>query len=325
MNMKEDKPLISFIITYYNLPVQMLLECIDSILALSLRPFEREIIIIDDGSDQSPINDLMRYGDDIIYVRQKNGGVSVARNKGMDIATGTYIQFVDGDDQLITAPYEQCLDIVRYQQNVDMVLFDFSPDAHVETIPESVLPVNGSTYMRNNNIHGAAWGYLFRQTIRGELVFTPHIQYGEDEEFTAQLLLRAETIYPLKAKAYLYHNHEASVTHQNDPISKQKRLDDSFNIIKSLNSTTDKLAHTDRLAMQRRIAQLTMDYIYNIIVMTRSPKELDQRVKSLYENGLFPLPDQSYTTKYKWFRRMTNSKLGMKVLLYTLPHIKHER
>ena len=325
MNMKEDKPLISFIITYYNLPVQMLLECIDSILALSLRPFEREIIIIDDGSDQSPINDLMRYGDDIIYVRQKNGGVSVARNKGMDIATGTYIQFVDGDDQLITAPYEQCLDIVRYQQNVDMVLFDFSPDAHVETIPESVLPVNGSTYMRNNNIHGAAWGYLFRQTIRGELVFTPHIQYGEDEEFTAQLLLRAETIYPLKAKAYLYRNHEASVTHQNGPISKQKRLDDSFNIIKSLNSTTDKLAHTDRLAMQRRIAQLTMDYIYNIIVMTRSPKELDQRVKRLYENGLFPLPDQSYTTKYKWFRRMTNSKLGMKILLYTLPHIKHER
>ena len=48
--MKNKKPLVSFILTYYNQPVQMLCECIDSILALSLRPFEREIIVVDDGS-----------------------------------------------------------------------------------------------------------------------------------------------------------------------------------------------------------------------------------------------------------------------------------
>ena len=60
MNHQEDEPLVSFIITYYNLSVQMLCECIDSILRLSLRSFEREIIVIDDGSDMSPINDLMK-------------------------------------------------------------------------------------------------------------------------------------------------------------------------------------------------------------------------------------------------------------------------
>ena len=47
---QETQPIVSFIITYYNLPIQMLCECIDSILALSLRSFEREIIVIDDGS-----------------------------------------------------------------------------------------------------------------------------------------------------------------------------------------------------------------------------------------------------------------------------------
>ena len=51
-------PKISFILTYYNLPIQMLCECIDSILALSLRPDEREIIVIDDGSEMSPVNAL---------------------------------------------------------------------------------------------------------------------------------------------------------------------------------------------------------------------------------------------------------------------------
>ena len=120
-SLQKNQPLVSFIITYYQMPVQMLQECLDSILQLSLRSFEREIIIIDDGSEKSPINELGAYEDDIIYVRQKNGGVSVARNKGLDIAKGTFIQFVDADDVLIQAPYEQCLDIVRYQENVDMV------------------------------------------------------------------------------------------------------------------------------------------------------------------------------------------------------------
>ena len=74
---QEMTPLVSFIITNYNLPVNLLSKCIDSVLALSLRPSEREIILVDDGSDLSPINDLVTYGDEIIYVRQKHGGVSI--------------------------------------------------------------------------------------------------------------------------------------------------------------------------------------------------------------------------------------------------------
>ena len=54
-----EKPLISFILPYFNLPVPMLCECIDSILALSLGRDEREIIVIDDGSEQSPVDDLV--------------------------------------------------------------------------------------------------------------------------------------------------------------------------------------------------------------------------------------------------------------------------
>ena len=153
---QETQPLVSFIITYYNLPVQMLQECIESILQLSLRPFEREIIVIDDGTYECPINDLMKYEDDIIYVRQKNNGVSTARNKGLDMAKGKFIQLIDADDCLIQAPYEQCLDIIRYKEDVDMVMFDFTNSRQVEVMLETVLPVSGATYMRNNNIHGSA-------------------------------------------------------------------------------------------------------------------------------------------------------------------------
>lgn len=322
--MKEEKPLVSFIITYYNLPVQMLQECIDSILALSLRPFEREIIVIDDGSDVSPINDLIKYENDIIYVRQKNGGLSMARNKGIDVATGTYIQFVDADDRLITAPYEQCLDIVRYQQDTDMVMFDFSTDLIVESLPESVLPVSGSAYMRNNNIHGTAWGYIFRKAMLGELRFTPGI-YHEDEEFTPQLLLRAENVYPTHFKAYYYYQREGSITTSKDEQDSQKRMDDREGVLFRLHDLCDKLPHQDRIALERRIAQLTMDYLYHIILETRSAATLEQRLQHLHDQGLFPLPDQDYTSKYTWFRRLINTSWGRTLLLHTLPLWKKER
>ena len=91
-------PLISFIVTYYNIPIDMLRECIESIVNLSLTYEEREIILIDDGSDVVPLDELIDYRDQIIYLRHKNMGLSDARNKGIDICKGKYIQFVDADD-----------------------------------------------------------------------------------------------------------------------------------------------------------------------------------------------------------------------------------
>lgn len=323
-NMKENKPLISFIITYYNLPVEMLYECIDSILHLSLHPSEREIIVVDDGSDNSPMNELMKYGDDIMYVRQANGGLSLARNKGVDIATGSYIQFVDADDQLIQHPYEQCIDIIRNHQNVDMVLFDFSHLLNEETTQKSVKPVSGSEYMCNNNIHGTACGYIFRRNILGELRFTSGI-YHEDEEFTPQLLLRAETVYPTHAKAYFYRQRQESIISSKKDTNIHKRLKDKEGIIKRLLYLCDRQPHQDRLALQRRVAQLTMDYLYNIIMLTRSNKMLNEQIEKLHGEGLFPLPKANYSKKYVWFRRLTKSSIGRTILLHTLPLLKKER
>lgn len=117
-------PIVSFIVTTYNLPIEYIKECLDNILQLSLNPKEREIILIDDGSDICPLNDLAEYLSNIIYLRQPNQGVSVARNYGMKIATGKYIQFIDGDDYILKAAYEHCLDIVRYHQP-DIVTFNY--------------------------------------------------------------------------------------------------------------------------------------------------------------------------------------------------------
>lgn len=301
----------------------MVRECLDSILNLSLRPYEREIIIVDDGSTLCPMNDLMTYGDDIIYIRQRNQGPGIARNTGIRLASGQYLQFVDGDDLLNQAAYEHCLDIVRYSRP-DMVLFDKSNrPTHGATFNDSE-PMSGMEYMRNHNLRGSVWGYIFLRSMLGTLRFSTLI-YREDEEFTPQLILHANRLVATDAKAYVYRRNRASITNKKGNRAKMKMLSDNLAAISHLKAIAVSLPVHEQTALQRRIDQLTMDYIYQVIILTRSRHYLDRKLAILRREGLFPLPDKNYTTKYKWFRRMTNSNFGLKLLVSILPLMKRER
>ena len=301
----------------------MLHDCLDSILRLSLRKHEREIIVIDDGSNISPINNLENYIDDIIYIRQKNGGLGNARNRGLLNATGQYIQFVDADDALITNQYEHCLDLARFQAP-DMVMFEFSRKENSQKIYSDQKLVTGRYLLRHQNIKATACGYLFKATVLGNLRFTPGI-YHEDEEFTPLLILRAGTILQTDAEAYFYRTREESITTSQNIRNTIKRLNDFKAIIYRLNQFSAVIPGSDRMALLRRIHQLTMDYIYKVIVDTQNKHYLDRELEELRKKGLFPLPDKDYTTKYKWFRRLCNTKIGLAFLFRTLPLIKKER
>lgn len=316
-------PLVSFILTYYNEPIDLLRQCIDSIKALSLRPFEREIILVDDGSTASPLPYLSDCADEIIYIRQKNGGLSMARNTGIRIAQGQYLQFVDADDSLLTSAYEHCMDLVRYQ-HPDMVLFDFTDQPDVYSTYEDTPVMSGATFLRTQNIRGTAWGYLFKRSALSELRFTPGI-YHEDEEFTPMLMLRADTVVSTSAKAYHYTRRSGSITTTTSIRHRLKRLDDLQQILFRLQRTADSLPTEERLALRRRVHQLTMDYIYNVILLTRSRHFLNRKLEELHRRNIYPLPDRDYTRKYNWFRRLANSGIGLSVLMRIIPLMKKEK
>ena len=88
----------SVIIPVYN-SESTLNKCVDSVLGQTYSNFE--LILVDDGSrDQSGqiIDEYAHKDNRVIAVHKENGGVSSARNKGIDIATGDYIAFIDSDD-----------------------------------------------------------------------------------------------------------------------------------------------------------------------------------------------------------------------------------
>ena len=256
------EPLISFIVTYHNEPEAFLQACLESIQALRLTPEEVEIVVVDDGSELPPTF-VGREG--IRYLRQEKSGLSVARNTGIKHSRGQYLQFVDADDYLFPSVYEAVLDRIRSEQP-DVVMFRMTdkPIYKPSTEPIRVkvkFPASSSSskekrlgeyFLQHRNLRAAAWGYAFRREILGDLRFYPDLLH-EDELFTPQLFMRAETLVELDAKAYYYRQHQGTITHSNSPAVVQKRLDDIHFIIRELKSLGNPV-------LERRIRQLTLDY-----------------------------------------------------------------
>lgn len=117
--------LISIIVPVYNVE-PYLEQCIDSILNQSFRDFE--LILVDDGSPDrcGEICDRYAAADDRIRViHQKNGGVSAARNAGMEVSKGKYIVFVDSDDMVHPLYLEHLYKAIQ-KHNADISMCWFS-------------------------------------------------------------------------------------------------------------------------------------------------------------------------------------------------------
>lgn len=309
------RPLASFIITDKNVPATVLAECIKSITALSLAANEREIIVVDDGSTVSPINELLGCSDEIVYVRQPHKGTAAARNAGMRISTGHFIQFLGGADTLVRAPYEHCLDITRYH-DPEIVVFN-KADKHTTKTPFTYDgPQTGGAFMKSNSINADPCTYIFKRSILGSLTFDESLSF-EDRFFTPQLFLRAERLFSTSAEAVFESKAKEEKQEKQDTSSAGKGSADLEKIIFQLQSMLDTLPDTDKPAMNRQIAQMAMEYLSRIIKEGKA-SDADAAIERLKRKGLFPLPEQDYSMKYKLFRKTVGNRITRRVLSFFL-------
>lgn len=291
---------ISFIITYYNESIDVLRECVQSVLSLPLTLEEREILLIDDGSTV-PTPEFVG----VTVIRQENKGLSAARNKGIELAQGEYIQFLDADDFLLLEAYRQVLELLSVHQ-LDMLMFRFTHNIPVVKSQKGIVNFsNGIDFLRTCNMRASACSYLFRRSILGDLRFQLGILH-EDELFTPQLLLKAKSLLVTDIPAYYYRIGAETITHRQDATHIQKRLRNMLFVIKELNGLHKVVLGKEKEALQRRVSQFSMDYIFNCWVLTRSLKEVFTCLRSLRECGLYPLPLRCYTIKYWLFALTVN-------------------
>lgn len=281
------EPLISFVITYHSEPEAFLLACLESVRALHLAEGEAEVIVVDDGRT---LADFPLQGERLI--RQEQAGLSVARNTGIEACRGRYIQFIDADDCLIPGAYEAVLEQLRGEQ-ADVVMFRMTKQSATASRTDGspfLWRGSGRLFLLHRNLRAAAWGYAFRRKVLGDLRFHPGLLH-EDELFTPQLILRAQTLVEIKVKAYFYRQHAGTITSTKSSARIKKRLDDIHFIIKELRNLENPL-------LERRIRQLTVDYMQKTWTLTHSFRELRRRSRELRREGFLPLPVCCYSLRY---------------------------
>ena len=116
----------SIIVPAYNVS-QYIEECIESVLNQNYDNYE--VIVVDDGAtDETPqiIDNLAQKSKKVRVIHQKNGGLSAARNSGIEAASGDYILFLDGDDFWFDNQFLTGLNNIIKKETVDVVIFPFS-------------------------------------------------------------------------------------------------------------------------------------------------------------------------------------------------------
>src|SRR5262245_20629160 len=117
-------PEVSVIIPTYN-SARYLVEAVDSVLAQAYKDIEG--LVIDDGSTDETESVMSRYGAPVRYIRQRNGGVSVARNRGIAESLGRYVAFLDADDTWLPNKLERQIVELKASDGYRFCYSDFIP------------------------------------------------------------------------------------------------------------------------------------------------------------------------------------------------------
>lgn len=210
-------PNISIIVPVYNVE-KYLPKCIDSILKQTFTEFE--LLLIDDGSKDlsGRICDEYAKKDTRIKVFHKsNGGVSSARNIGIEEAQGKWILFVDSDDW-VESNYLDV--IVKYGEDCDLLYFaanwvysdgtstSFHPkDAssnNIQDIQDEILLLK--TNKQKHEYFGYTWNKLFKRRIITEygIRFHSNVSYKEDDIFTTEYCRHISSLQVIKNAIYNY-------------------------------------------------------------------------------------------------------------------------
>lgn len=203
---------LSIIIPVYNVE-KYIARCLDSLLDQDVHKEDYEIILVNDGSLDNGLEIAEIYANRYSNVQvhtKTNGGVGSARNKGLSLATGTYVYFIDPDDYLatnvlkiiISSAEENKLDILTFKskQTRDNNLYNSAPN----TDNLNISPLyNGVDYIANYNYRNEVWWFIIRRDFiqEVEIKFIEN-RWMEDAILTAQLFLKANRMANLSLDAH---------------------------------------------------------------------------------------------------------------------------
>lgn len=303
---------LSIIIPVYNVE-KYVAKCLESVLDQGLDPNDHEIIVVNDGSPDGSLKIVERYAEKhphIKIITKENGGLSSARNCGMEHAIGKYIYFIDSDDFLIPNSLNRIVDTCEHHDlNVLTFLSQrfLSSSANEESILKEKISkasigdgelseiVSGEDYVASLEYRNEAWWYVINRGFLESLgIKFEEGRYLEDAAFTLGMFLEAKRMAHLKLDAHRYRESPGSILTNREPSHYNKLIRDmqnaalAFNpIIKTLeNKTTNPDCIARIKAKQQSLVFFSM---MRMLKSTMSFDEVKLRMNEMIAIDAYPL------------------------------------
>ena len=220
----DDK--ITVIVPVYNVE-NYLRKCLDSIIAQTYKNIE--IIVVNDGSTDASGQICQEYtqiDNRIVYIEKENGGLSEARNVGLDKMTGSYVTFIDSDDwaelDYVEILYKKIIEYqadisvgnyYSYNEDEETYYFHIYGDSYYEKVYDNISIFENlyeSQEMKSFALI-SAWGKLYKAKLFDYLRFEKG-KLGEDGYFNQKMYLSVNKVVYLNKGLYAYRQRSGSIT-----------------------------------------------------------------------------------------------------------------
>ncbi|UBX50887.1 glycosyltransferase [Providencia alcalifaciens] len=321
----SPQPVLSIVVAVYN-GEKFLPHFFDSLIAQKLENWE--LIIVNDGSKDDSESVIRQYEnkfDNIKVLNQENGGVSVARNTGMAVATGKYITFPDIDDEIDARMYGRLLEIAL-AGDLDVATCNgtyvyTNGDAPKAIFPPNKVPstgvITGPQWLQiglsSRKFLHVTWLNLYRLSLIREHNFTfePRLHH-QDIPWTTEMLLVAKRVQFINEQYYEYLIHNQSVSHSLTGDERSVRKINTY--LKILDMLMDIYKRHPEEVKQApaclwQVGKEGLGVVLALLAI-KSPETQKQMVQLFFDKGYWDIVWKHATTlKLKWRLIRRYSKL----------------
>ena len=247
---------LSVIIPVYN-GAKTIARCLDSLVAIPNATTALEIIVINDGSQDETLEVVTDYQaqhpeQTISVITQVNQGQSAARNRGLEVAQGAYVWFVDADDWVDSVAADYLLSLIA-EESYDMLCFGVRNRSEEGEVPSEWMDISvhdfdqlqctdGRALLTQRNLSGSVCPFLWRRTMLEEhqARFMEGLLH-EDALFYWHYTAFAERVLLVPIVAYYYYQRAESTIHNPNTLHLRgiSRLEGSFRLIECAKEIKD--------------------------------------------------------------------------------------